>query len=71
MIIKVKQFGIFIGYQDIQTENLGENKTSQPKVSVLTQLNKQLKAIFNAKNISIIQSLTNLIKHCFGEQNNP
>ncbi|NEP78502.1 MAG: hypothetical protein F6K39_10115 [Okeania sp. SIO3B3] len=66
----VKQFGIFIGYQEIQTENLGENKTSQPKVSLLTQLKKQLKAIFNAKNISMIQPLTNLIQHWFGQQNN-
>ncbi|MGD1805853.1 hypothetical protein ACP6PL_10505 [Dapis sp. BLCC M126] len=66
----VKQFGIFIGYQEIQTENLGDNKTSPPKVSPLTQLKKQLKAIFNAKNISIIQPLTNLIQHWFGQQNN-
>lgn len=66
----IRQFGIFFGYQDIHAENLTENPTSQPKVSLLTQLKKQLKAIFNAKNISMIQPLTNLIQHWFGQQNN-
>ena len=66
----IRQFGIFIGYQEIQTENLGDNKTSQPKASPLTLLKKQLKAIFNAKNISMIQPLTNLIQHWLDKQNN-
>ncbi|MGB3511391.1 MAG: hypothetical protein WBA93_19570 [Microcoleaceae cyanobacterium] len=66
----IKQFGIFFGYQHIHTENLTENQTSQPKAGALTQLKKQLKAIFNAKNISMIQPLTNLIQYWFGQQNN-
>ncbi|NEQ37537.1 MAG: hypothetical protein F6K40_15165 [Okeania sp. SIO3I5] len=65
----IRQFGIFFGYQDIHTENLAENQTSQPKVSLLTQLKKTLKAILNAKNMTMIQPLTNLIQHWFSQQN--
>ncbi len=66
----IRQFDIFGGYQDINTENLTENQISQLKVSLPTQLKEQLQATCNTQNINMTQTLTNLIRQWLDKQNN-
>ena len=66
----IRQFDIFGGYQDINSENLTENQISKLEVNLPIQLKEQLQATCNTQNINMTEALTNLIQHWLDKQNN-